>query len=69
MYNQYADEQINTFERRQREQRAAMHRMAKGIELDRPTIWAPLRSILHGALARISTPTMFGETPAARKRS
>lgn len=69
MYNQYADEQIYIFERRQREQQAAMQRMAKGIELDYPNIWAQLRSILPGALARIASPTMFRETPMARKHS
>ena len=36
MYNLYVNEQINAFERQQREQQAEMHRIAKLIESDRP---------------------------------
>ena len=69
MYNQYADEQVNTFERRQREQQAEMHRMAKLIESNRPNSRAQLSSMLQGALARIAAPTRLRKTPAAHERS
>ena len=54
MYNQFADEQVNTFERRQRERQAAMHRMATLIDTDSPIRWAQLRSILQGTLAHLT---------------
>jgi hypothetical protein len=69
MYNPFVEEQINAFERRQREQLAAMHRMAKLIDADAPKRWAQLRSILQGALAPITSLSRFRETSAAHERS
>ncbi|MFL5803607.1 MAG: hypothetical protein ACJ8CR_17925 [Roseiflexaceae bacterium] len=69
MYNQFAEEQINAFERRQREQLAAMHRMVKLIDADSPKRWAQLRSILQGTLAHMTALAWFRETSAAHKRS
>ncbi len=69
MYNQFAEEQINAFERRQREQLAAMHRMVKLIDADSPKRWAQLRSILQSTLARITGLARFRETSAAHECS
>ena len=69
MYNQYADEQINTFERRQRERQAEMHRIATLIDADSPSRWAQLRGILQGTLAHMIALARFRETPAARESS
>ena len=69
MYNRYVNEQINAFERQQREQQAEMHRMAKLIESDRPNSWVHLRSVLQSALARMAAPTRLRKTRAAHERS
>ncbi|MDZ4720115.1 MAG: hypothetical protein SH847_16815 [Roseiflexaceae bacterium] len=52
MYNHYVDQQVDTFERHQREQQAAMQRMAQSFEADRPTIWALLHNLLRSILNR-----------------
>ena len=69
MYNRYVNEQINAFERQQREQQAEMHRMAKLIESVRPNSWVQVRSVLQSALARMAAPTRLRKTPAAHERS
>ena len=69
MYNPFVEEQINAFERRQREQLAAMHRMAKLIDADAPKRWAQVRSILQGTLAHMTALAWFRETSAAHERS
>jgi len=71
MYNQFlfVEEQINTFERRQREGQAAMHRMAKLIDSGCPNRWAQLCSILQRTLARMIAPARFRETSAPHECS
>jgi len=69
MNNTFVEEQINAFERRQRERQAAMHRMAKLIDAGCPNRWAQLRNILQGTLAHMTVLARFRETSAARERS
>jgi hypothetical protein len=69
MHNTFVEQQVNAFERRQRERQAAMHRMATLIDADRPNRWTQLRSILQRTLARMIAPARFHETSAARERS
>jgi len=69
MYNTFIEEQVNSFERGQREQLAAMHRMAKLVDAGCPSRWAQLRSILQGTLAHMTALAWFRETSAAHKRS
>ena len=57
MYNQYVDQQVDTFERRQRERQAEMQRMAKSIKSDRPRILATIAQVI----ARIGHSQRDGE--------
>ena len=67
MYNQFVEEQINAFERRQREQLAAMHRMVKLIDADRPNRWAQVCSFLERA--RMTALARFRKVSVAHERS
>ena len=71
MYNQFlfVEEQINTFERQQRERHAAMHRMAKLIDTGCPSRWTQVRSILQRTLARMIALAKFRETSATHECS
>ena len=69
MHNTFVEERVNAFERRQRERRAAMHRMAKSIDAGCPNRWAQMRSMLQGTLAHLTALGRFEETSAARDRS
>jgi hypothetical protein len=67
MYNTFVEEQVNSFERGQRERQAEMHRMAKVIDADNPNRWAQWRRILQGTLARMSALARFRKTSAAHE--
>ena len=69
MQNTFVEEQVSAFERRQRERRAAMHRMAKSIDAGCPNRWAQVRSIIRGTLVPLTALARFHETSAARERS
>jgi hypothetical protein len=69
MHNTFVEEQVSAFEHRQREHQAAMYRMAKSIDADRPNRWAQVRSILQGTLANMTALARFRETSAARESS
>ena len=69
MYNPFVEEQVSAFERRQRERRAAMHRLAKSIDAGCPNRWAQMRSIIQGTLAHLTALARFHETSAAHERS
>ncbi|HJZ48922.1 MAG TPA: hypothetical protein VKE41_17220 [Roseiflexaceae bacterium] len=69
MYNTFVEEQVNSFERGQRERQAEMHRMAKLIDAGRPNSWAQWRRILQGTLAHLSALARFRKTSAAHERS
>ena len=69
MYNQFVEEQVNTFERRQRERQAEMLRMAQSIDAGCPSRWAQLCSSIQGTLARMSALARFRKTSAAHERS
>ena len=69
MHNTFVEEQVNTFERRQRECQAAMHRMAKSIDADGPNRWAQMRSIIQGTLAPLTALARLRETSAAHEGS
>jgi hypothetical protein len=69
MHNTFVEEQVNSFERGQRERQAEMHRMAKVIDAECPNRWAQWRRILQDTLAHMSALARFRETSAARERS
>ena len=69
MHNTFVEEQVNAFERRQRERWAAMHRLVKSIDAGCPNRWAQLRSIIQGTLARMTALARLRETSAAHERS
>lgn len=69
MHNTFVEEQVNAFERRQRERRAAMHRMAKSIDAVCPNRVAQMRNIIQDVLAPLTALARFRETSAARERS
>jgi hypothetical protein len=69
MYNQYADEQINRFERLQREQQVERERIAKMVGSNHPTIWEQLARRIHGVLSRLTPSASLQKTPAARERA
>ena len=69
MHNTFVEEQVNAFERRQREHQAAMHRMATLIDAGCPKRWAQVRSIIQGTLAPLTALARFRETSAAHERS
>jgi hypothetical protein len=69
MHNTFVEEQVNAFERRQREHQAAMHRMATLIDAGCPKRWAQVRSIIQGTLAHLTALARPRETSAARERS
>ena len=67
MHNQFlfVEQQVNTFERGQRERWAAMQLMAKRIDTGCPNRWAQMRSIIQGTLAPLTALARFHETSAA----
>ena len=69
MHNTFVEEQVSAFERRQREHRAAMHRMAKSIDTGCPNRWAQMRSIIQGPLAPLTALARLRETSAAHEGS
>ena len=69
MQNTFVEEQVSAFERRQREHRAAMHRMAKSIDAGCPNRWAQVRSIIQGTLAPLTALARSREKSAAYERS
>jgi hypothetical protein len=69
MYNQFVEEQVNAFERRQRERWAAMQRMAKRIDTGCPNRWVQVRSILQRTLTRMIALVRFRERSAAHECS
>jgi hypothetical protein len=69
MHNVFVEEQVNAFERRQRERQAAMHRMAKSIDAGCPNGWTQVRNIIQGTLAPLTALARFHETSAAREHS
>ena len=69
MYNTFVEDQVSAFERRQRERRAAMYRMAKMVDAGGPNHWAQWRRVLQGTLARMSALARFRKTSAAHECS
>jgi len=69
MHNTFVEEQVNAFERGQRERWAAMHRMAKSIDAGCPNRWAQMRNIIQGTLAHLTALARFHATSAAHERS